>query len=60
MRQDVAGKAMVPINTAGGTTDDVLTFDFYETPYGIMKRRTYRNGMWTLLTGGSPTTAFHP
>lgn len=45
LHQDVAGKAMVPINTTRGTTDDVQTFDFYTTPYGVMKRRTYMNGM---------------
>jgi 5,5'-dehydrodivanillate O-demethylase len=45
LHQDVAGKEMVPVNTTRGTTDDVLTFDFYETPYGIMKSRTYQNGM---------------
>ena len=28
-----------------GLTDDVANFDFYEVSYGIMKRRTYRNGM---------------
>ena len=28
-----------------GLTDDVQEFDFYEVPYGLMKRRTYKNGM---------------
>ena len=28
-----------------GLTDDVAEFDFYEMPYGLMKRRTYKNGM---------------
>ena len=45
LHQDVASKEMVPINTTRGTTDDVKTFDFYETPYGIMKQRTYMNDM---------------
>jgi len=45
LHQDVANRPLVPINSTRGTTDDVLTFDFYETPYGIMKRRVYKNGM---------------
>jgi 5,5'-dehydrodivanillate O-demethylase len=28
-----------------GFTDDVKGFEFYETPYGIMKRRSYKNGL---------------
>ncbi|NIO10429.1 MAG: Rieske 2Fe-2S domain-containing protein, partial [Deltaproteobacteria bacterium] len=35
---------LVPTNTTRGNTDDVETFDFYETPYGIMKRRFWKNG----------------
>jgi 5,5'-dehydrodivanillate O-demethylase len=30
-------------NTTRGLTDDVKGFDFYETPFGIMKQRTYRD-----------------
>ncbi len=32
-------------STTRGQTDDVAELDFYETPYGIMKRRVYRNGL---------------
>ncbi|MEA2640362.1 MAG: 5,5-dehydrodivanillate O-demethylase oxygenase subunit [Chloroflexota bacterium] len=31
-------------NTTRGNTDQVLGFDFYETSYGIIKRRSYRSG----------------
>jgi 5,5'-dehydrodivanillate O-demethylase oxygenase subunit len=37
-----AGKAS---STTRGRTDDVAELDFYEVPYGIMKRRVYRNGL---------------
>ncbi|HZT05871.1 MAG TPA: Rieske 2Fe-2S domain-containing protein [Chloroflexota bacterium] len=32
-------------NTTRGLTDDVRNFEFYETPFGIMKKRTYQNGL---------------
>lgn len=32
-------------NSTRGLTDDVSSFDFYEVPYGLMKRRTYKSGM---------------
>jgi len=32
-------------NTTRGLTDDVEKFEFYEFPYGIMKKRTYKNGL---------------
>jgi 5,5'-dehydrodivanillate O-demethylase oxygenase subunit len=38
-----AGRAGVA-NTTRGRTDDVADFDFYETPYGIIKKRTYKDG----------------
>jgi 5,5'-dehydrodivanillate O-demethylase oxygenase subunit len=31
-------------NSTRGLTDSVANFDFYEVPYGIIKRRTYKNG----------------
>jgi 5,5'-dehydrodivanillate O-demethylase oxygenase subunit len=31
-------------NTTRGRTDEVANFDFYETPYGIIKKRTYKDG----------------
>src|SRR5205823_5149605 len=44
LHQDHPGRPMVPINTTRGMTDDVESFEFFETPHGIMKRRTYKNG----------------
>jgi len=32
-------------NSTRGLTDDVSSFDFYEVPYGLMKRRIYKSGM---------------
>src|SRR5687768_706762 len=32
-------------NTTRGHTDDVSEISFYDTPYGIMKKRVYRNGL---------------
>jgi 5,5'-dehydrodivanillate O-demethylase oxygenase subunit len=33
------------LSTTRGFTDDVESFDFYELPYGIMKKRVYKNGL---------------
>jgi 5,5'-dehydrodivanillate O-demethylase oxygenase subunit len=38
-------RARQTASTTRGWTDDVAGFDFYEFPFGIMKRRTYKNGM---------------
>jgi 5,5'-dehydrodivanillate O-demethylase len=38
------GRRKAP-STTRGFTDDIAGFDFYETLYGIMKKRTYKNGM---------------
>lgn len=32
-------------NSTRGNTDDVQQFEFYEVPYGIIKKRTYKNGL---------------
>jgi 5,5'-dehydrodivanillate O-demethylase len=45
LHQNTAGRGRQIGNTTRGLTDDVAQFDFYELPYGIMKRRTYQNGM---------------
>lgn len=34
-----------PPNTTRGFTDDVESFEFFEVPLGIMKRRKYKNGV---------------
>ncbi len=45
LHQETAGRGRRINDTTRGLTDDVAGFDFYETSYGIMKRRAYRNGM---------------
>lgn len=44
LHQDTAGRDHKPPSTTRGFIDDVERFEFYETPYGIMKKRTYRTG----------------
>jgi gamma-glutamyltranspeptidase len=45
LHQDTAGRGQAIQNSTRGLTDDVAAFDFYEVPYGLMKRRTYKNGL---------------
>ena len=45
LHQTTSTQGRVPPSTTRGFTDDILNFDFYETPYGIMKRRAYKNGL---------------
>jgi 5,5'-dehydrodivanillate O-demethylase len=45
LHQETAGRGREIQNSTRGLTDDVEKFDFYEVPYGLMKRRVYRNGM---------------
>jgi 5,5'-dehydrodivanillate O-demethylase len=45
LHQETAGRGRPVEDSTRGLTDDVAAFDFDELPYGIMKRRTYRNGM---------------
>jgi 5,5'-dehydrodivanillate O-demethylase len=42
---DVLGAGKQATNTTRGFTDNVASFEFYEFPYGIMKKRIYKNGM---------------
>jgi 5,5'-dehydrodivanillate O-demethylase len=44
LHQETAMRERKPPNTTRGFTDDVEKFEFYEVPYGIMKRRTYKSG----------------
>ena len=44
LHQNTAMRARTPVNTTRGFTDDIEKFEFYEFPYGIMKKRTYKNG----------------
>jgi 5,5'-dehydrodivanillate O-demethylase len=46
LHQDTANRGKTPASTTRGFTDDVKEFEFFEVPYGIMKRRTYINGKW--------------
>ena len=44
LHQEFIGGGRQPVNTTRGFTDDVADTDFYVTPIGIMKKRTYKNG----------------
>jgi len=44
LHQTLIGKGRNITSSTRGLTDDVKQFDFYEVPYGLMKRRTYKNG----------------
>src|SRR5437773_557330 len=44
LHQEYIGRGRQPVNTTRGFTDDVLDYEFYTTPIGIMKKRTYKNG----------------
>jgi 5,5'-dehydrodivanillate O-demethylase len=44
LHQEYIGRGRQPVNTTRGFTDDVEDYEFYETPIGIMKKRTYKNG----------------
>jgi 5,5'-dehydrodivanillate O-demethylase len=45
LHQETSTQGRVPPSTTRGFTDDIEKFEFYETPYGIMKKRTYKNGL---------------
>ena len=45
LHQDTASRGRAIQNSTRGLTDDVQEFGFYEVSYGLMKRRTYKNGM---------------
>jgi 5,5'-dehydrodivanillate O-demethylase len=42
LHQDTGGRQ--PPSTTRGFTDEIASFDFYEVPYGVIKKRTYKNG----------------
>jgi 5,5'-dehydrodivanillate O-demethylase len=44
LHQEFIGRGRQPVNTTRGFTDDVADTDFYVTPIGIMKKRTYKTG----------------
>jgi 5,5'-dehydrodivanillate O-demethylase len=41
---ETAARGRPVADTTRGFTDDVVSFDFYQTSYGIMKKRTYTDG----------------
>ncbi len=46
LHQEFAGRGgRKPESTTRGFTDDVESFEFYMTGYGIMKKRKYKNGL---------------
>ncbi|HZT08828.1 MAG TPA: Rieske 2Fe-2S domain-containing protein [Chloroflexota bacterium] len=44
LHQDQPRSTERPVNTTRGYVDDIESSDFYLTPYGIMKKRVYKNG----------------
>jgi 5,5'-dehydrodivanillate O-demethylase len=44
LHQDQPSASRRPANTTRGYVDDIKSNEFYLTPYGIMKKRTYSNG----------------
>jgi 5,5'-dehydrodivanillate O-demethylase oxygenase subunit len=44
LHQEFIGGGRSPVNTTRGYTDDVESFEFYVTEFGLMKKRTYTNG----------------
>lgn len=44
LHQETAARGRPITNTTRGMTDDVESFTFYVTSYGIMKRRIYKDG----------------
>jgi len=45
LHQNTAMKGRTPVSTTRGFTDDIEQFEFYESGYGIMKKRTYKSGI---------------
>ncbi|HZT07565.1 MAG TPA: Rieske 2Fe-2S domain-containing protein [Chloroflexota bacterium] len=44
LHQTIAFRGRTPASTTRGFTDDVEKFEFYEVDYGLIKKRTYKNG----------------
>ena len=44
LHQNTAYRGKTPPSTTRGFTDEIEKFEFYEVPYGIVKRRTYASG----------------
>ncbi|MDA1036325.1 MAG: Rieske 2Fe-2S domain-containing protein, partial [Chloroflexi bacterium] len=44
LHQEFIAGGRDPVNTTRGFTDDVESFEFFVTEFGLMKKRTYKNG----------------
>jgi 5,5'-dehydrodivanillate O-demethylase oxygenase subunit len=44
LHQEFIGGGRTPASTTRGWTDEVESFEFYVTEFGLMKKRTYTNG----------------
>jgi len=45
LHQNTSTQGRVAPSTTRGFTDDIRDFEFYELPYGMMKKRNYNNGL---------------
>jgi 5,5'-dehydrodivanillate O-demethylase len=45
LHQALIARGKTITNTTRGLTDEVASFQFYETPFGIIKKRTYTDGL---------------
>lgn len=45
LHQEFIGRGRSPQSTTRGFTDDVADFEFFITPFGVMKKRTYTSGL---------------
>lgn len=45
LHQETSTQGRVAPSTTRGFTDDIEKFEFYETAYGIIKKRSYKNGL---------------
>jgi len=44
LHQEFVGRGKKPVSTTRGFTDDVESFEFHTTSWGLMKKRTYKDG----------------
>jgi 5,5'-dehydrodivanillate O-demethylase len=44
LHQDAVGRTAKPVNSTRGFIDDQESFEFWRVPYGLMKRRNFKNG----------------
>ncbi|MBM2811893.1 MAG: hypothetical protein HW416_2652 [Chloroflexi bacterium] len=46
LHQELTGRGRTPSSTTRGFTDDIAALDFFTFPHGIIKKRTYKNGIF--------------